>query len=111
MSLDPSQFAEYVRLARRAHAMMGNGAKTPLPIEHDVRDVSRQSIVTRRSLPAGHTITRDDLTIKRPGTGIPPHHLDHVVARRTARAVDADEPLCEHDLEPVHAPGAACILT
>lgn len=97
-SLDPEGFAEYVRLARRAWAMLGNHEKKVLPIEEDVRRVSRQSLVTLRALPAGHEITADDLTIKRPGTGISPGELSRVIGRVTIRSVDADVPLVEDDL-------------
>lgn len=72
--------------------------KEVLPIEADVRAVSRQSLVLRHDCPAGHTITRDDLTIKRPGTGIPPAELPSIVGRILARPVEGDMPLMFDDL-------------
>lgn len=72
--------------------------KRVLPIEQDVRTVSRQSLTTTRPLPIGHTIARADLTIKRPGTGIPPYELDATIGRRLARGVEADMPLMPDDL-------------
>ena len=98
-SLDPDRFRQYAELARRAWTMMGDPAKRVLPIERDVRDASRQSIVSKRRLDAGHILTRDDLTIKRPGTGIEPWRLDQTIGRPLARAVEADTPLAEQDLE------------
>lgn len=97
-SLDAAQFAEYVRLAHRAHAMMGPRRKRVLESESDVRRVSRQSIVSTRALRAGERVTRGMLTVKRPGTGIPPFDLDGVVGRTLARDVDADTPLTDGDL-------------
>ena len=91
-SLDPRQFAEYVRLARRAHTMLGPSAKRVLPCEADVRRVSRQSLVATRDLPAGHTIERSDLTVKRPGVGVGPWRLNETIGRRLANAVRADTP-------------------
>lgn len=64
-----------------------------LEIEQDVRRVSRQSLVAARDLPAGHVLRRDDLTIKRPGTGLEPFHLDDVIGKTLSAAVGADEPL------------------
>jgi sialic acid synthase SpsE len=98
-SLDEAQFAEYVRLARRAWRMRGRIEKTVSAIEQDVRAVSRQSITTTRPLAPGHTVERGDLTIKRPGTGLPPVHLESTIGRRIARPVEADLPLTEDDLE------------
>jgi hypothetical protein len=72
--------------------------KEVLEIENDVRRVSRQSVVPRRDLPAGYVLTRDDLTIKRPGTGIPPADLTGVVGRILARPVEGDMPLSFEDL-------------
>ncbi len=93
-SLTPAQMGEYVRLARSARAISAlgprPGAKRVLEPERDVRVVSRQSLVSRRALPAGSLLTPDDLTIKRPGTGIPPFELGSVVGRRLALGVEAD---------------------
>ena len=98
-SLEPAQFAAYMRLAHRAHAMLGESGKRVLPIEQDVRSASRQSIVVTRRLDADHVITRDDLTIKRPGIGIEPWRMDEIIGRRLARTVEADTPLVMRDLE------------
>lgn len=72
--------------------------KEVMPIETDVRMVSRQSVVSRRALPAGAVLAREDLTIKRPGTGIPPADLPAIVGRILARPVEADMPLVFDDL-------------
>jgi N-acetylneuraminate synthase/N,N'-diacetyllegionaminate synthase len=72
--------------------------KRVLPIEHDVRTVSRQSLTTTRPLRAGHTLTRDDLTIKRPGTGLSPSELDATMGRVLVRSVEGDMPLRPEDL-------------
>ncbi|MBX3383212.1 MAG: N-acetylneuraminate synthase family protein [Phycisphaeraceae bacterium] len=67
--------------------------KTVLDIERDVREKSRQSIVPRRDLPAGHILTRDDVTFKRPGTGLPPYMLDAVLGLPLMAPAAADYPL------------------
>jgi sialic acid synthase SpsE len=72
--------------------------KRVLPIEEDVRRVSRQSVVTRRAMPAGHVLTRSDLTIKRPGTGIPAFEMESVVGRTLARDVEGDGVVVWEDL-------------
>ncbi len=97
-SLDPTQFAEYVRQARRAHTMLGAREKRVQQCEADVRRVSRQSLISARSLRAGERLTRDMLTMKRPGTGIPPFMLDSVIGSTLARDVEADVPLVKEDL-------------
>ncbi len=101
MSLEPAQFEGYVRLARRAHAMLGRSSKQVIPIEQEVRQASRQSIVATRTLKSGHVIARPDLTIKRPGTGIEPRRIDEVDGQRLRRTVEVDSPIVESDLEVV----------
>lgn len=106
-SLDPAQFAQYVRLAREAWepGAAPHGAADAVPgkkivreCERDVRNVSRQSLVTLRALPAGHILTRADLTIKRPGTGVPPYELEPTIGRCLARAIAADTVIMPEDL-------------
>ena len=98
MSLDPSGFERYVRLAHRAHRMLGAPNKAPLAIELDVREVSRQSVTAQCELPVGHVIEPGELTIKRPGGGIEPSRLAETVGRRLARPVAANTPLRDEDL-------------
>jgi sialic acid synthase SpsE len=98
MSLDPHGFLQYVRLAHRAHRMLGAPTKAPLAIELDVREVSRQSVTARCELPAGHVIEPGELTLKRPGGGIEPSRLAETVGRRLARPVAANTPLRDEDL-------------
>jgi sialic acid synthase SpsE len=100
-SIPPEFVPEFLREAMKlALAPMAPvlAEKRVLPIEQDVRAVSRQSLTTARSLPAGHTIARGDLTIKRPGTGIPPFEFDAVIGKRTSRTLEADMPLLVGDL-------------
>ncbi len=108
-SLEPAEMREYVQIAREAVGELEasrkygspttfsrrpiEASKRVLEIEQDVRRVSRQSLVATRDLAAGHVIRREDLTIKRPGTGLEPFHLDDVIGKTLALAVGADEPL------------------
>ncbi|MDP9173545.1 MAG: N-acetylneuraminate synthase family protein [Planctomycetota bacterium] len=70
-SADPREFEQYVQLLRVAEQMQGRGTRRVLDIERDVRNVSRQSLVAVRDLPKGHLLREEDLTVQRPGTGIP----------------------------------------
>jgi N,N'-diacetyllegionaminate synthase len=90
-SADPAQFFEYVRLIRLADEMRGRGSKRVLEIERDVRTVSRQSIVAARDIPAGRRITEDDLTVQRPGTGIPAAAMPALLGRTCAHFTSAGQ--------------------
>lgn len=97
-SFDEANFTHYVQLIRRAAAMHGPAQKDSRPVEADVRNVSRQSICAKRDLPAGRLLRREDLTIKRPGTGIPAAQLDQTIGRQLRRAVKANDLLVPDDL-------------
>lgn len=76
----------------------GPVVKRVLEIEQDVRTVSRQSIVTTRALRAGDVLRREDVTFKRPGTGMLPFRLAEVIGRGVAVDVAADVPVMEAHL-------------
>ena len=84
-SSDPAQFARYARLIRMAERLRGQNGKHVLPVEMDVRDISRQSLVLKRALRAGEMIREEDLTAQRPGSGISAGLLLEVVGRRANR--------------------------
>lgn len=97
-SFDPPQFNHYAALIRQVQRELGPSIKHVLPCEHDVRRVSRQSLCAVRDLPAGHPIRREDLTVKRPGTGIPAAKFSETLGRTLARPVRANHLLHEADL-------------
>lgn len=80
------------------HAGQSLAEKRVLDCERDVREVSRQSVVTTREIAPGETITREMLTIKRPGTGILAYRLDEVIGSVAKRAIEHDVPVVEEDL-------------
>lgn len=97
-SLTPREFAQYVKLIRLAQAMRGTKGKQVQLCETDVTKVSRQSLCATRDLPQGHRLTADDLTTKRPGTGIAAGAFEATIGRTLAKAVKANDLLEPGDL-------------
>ncbi len=111
-SLEPGAMRRYVTLAHAAwehvsasgvEEWQGERSKRVLECERDVRLVSRQSIVTARGVARGARVTRDMLTIKRPGTGLEPWMLELVVGRVAIRDLAPDHPIHEADLAPIES--------
>jgi N-acetylneuraminate synthase/N,N'-diacetyllegionaminate synthase len=88
-SADPEQFAAYVAMIRSTDAMRGAAGKRVLDIERDVRKVSRQSLVLARPLGAGEVVSARDVTVQRPGTGIPAAEITLAIGKRVARPLPA----------------------
>lgn len=81
-SADPQLFAAMARGIRLVERMRGDGVKRPQPIEGNTRDVARRSVVLQRDVPRGRALGRDDLCLRRPGTGIAPDQWSRLLGRR-----------------------------
>jgi N,N'-diacetyllegionaminate synthase len=97
-SLEPDQLGALVRQIRDVEAALGSDVKAPTVSELPVRELVRRSVTTVRSLAAGATVGKDDVTLMRPGTGIPPIDLDKVIGRKSARNISAGETLTWLDI-------------
>jgi N,N'-diacetyllegionaminate synthase len=97
-SLEPDQLCALVRQIRDVEASLGSDVKAPTASELPVRDLVRRSVTTVRALAAGATVAMDDVTLMRPGTGIPPVDLDKVIGRKSAGNIPAGETLNWSDL-------------
>ena len=85
-SLEPDDFTAMVLGIRTVEAAtMGHGRKEPAPSEANTASVARKSLIAARDIPAGATLTEELVSIRRPGTGLPPAMRSYVVGR-SARA-------------------------
>lgn len=90
-SLEPGEFKAMVASIRTVEAALGDGVKRPSIAELKNRPIVRKSIVAARTIAAGETLTPENLTTKRPGTGISPMRWDELVGTRAVRDFAADE--------------------
>lgn len=97
-SLTPEELAQLVEGVRTVEAAMGSGQKERDPSLDPARATFEKSIVTRVAVPAGVVLTREMLTTKRPGNGIPALEIDAIVGRQAVRDVEANAQLQEADL-------------
>lgn len=92
-AIEPDELRQLVRGVREVESAMGNG-RLEGPSEAEAREMytlARRSVVAARDIPRGQEITRDDLTVKRPGFGIPPKHLELVVGRPARVDIEFDD--------------------
>jgi len=71
--------------------LLGSFNKYSLDTEEICRANARRSLVAERHIPGGRVIQKDDLTVKRPGSGISPKFIDDVVGKTAVRDINKDE--------------------
>lgn len=97
-SLEPAELRAMVQGIRTVEAALGSGLKVPAPCEINTAAVARKSLLAARNLPAGTLLTPDCIAIKRPGIGLPPGLLPHVLGRTTRVDLAAEALLRIEDL-------------
>jgi N,N'-diacetyllegionaminate synthase len=64
-----------------------------------LRKTFTKSVVARRNIEAGKILTNDDVTLKKPGTGLPAARLPEIIGRRAQRSITADTLISEEDFD------------
>lgn len=90
-SLEPHELASMVSSIRHIEKALGNGNKTPSPSEKKNIAVARKSIVAKKIISAGEVLTKENITVKRPGTGISPMKWLSVIGTKAVRDFEEDE--------------------
>lgn len=98
LSSDPAEMKWLVDAIRNFEVMRGSGIKAPAPSEAVTRRNNRKSIVLQRAIKAGQAIDQNDISIKRPGYGIPPKFFEQLIGRCVSRDLERDSILTWEDL-------------
>lgn len=91
-SLDPNELKAMVFAIRNIEkAISGSGLKTVSSSEQKNINIARKSIVANRRIAAGECFSEENLTVKRPGSGISPMKWDEVIGKTATKDFDIDE--------------------
>ena len=90
-SLEPQELAQMVDSIRHIEKALGTGDKKPSPSERKNMAVARKSIVAAKRISAGDILTEENITVKRPGSGICPMRWQEVLGTRAVRDFEEDE--------------------
>ena len=90
-SMTPKKFKEMVTCVRNIERALGDGVKRVT--ESELRNVGsvRKSIVAAKTISIGETFSAQNLTVKRPGTGLSPMVWEDVIGRRALKTFEKDE--------------------
>ena len=92
-SLEPQELKYMVDCIRNIEVALGDGIKKPNASEIEISKVVLKSIVAKSPIKKGDTLTPDNLTIKRAGSGIPATYWDIIIGTKALRDFDVDEPI------------------
>lgn len=91
-SLEPDELKAMVKAIRNIEkAIGGDGTKHISESERKNIAIARKSIVAAKNITRGEILTEDNLTVKRPGTGISPMRWDEVIGTRAIRDFNEEE--------------------
>ena len=92
-SLEPDELKAMVTSIRNIENALGSGHKHVSDSERKNIEIVRKSIVAACPIKAGELLTEDNLTVKRPGTGISPMRWNEVVDTFAVKDFEEEEPI------------------
>jgi len=99
ISADPIELKEISTGSQNIQKALGSFNRTVSEDEENKKKKFRRSIVSAKALRKGHVIAEEDITVKRPGTGIQPEEISYVIGAILKRDIEADELLKWEDIK------------
>lgn len=90
-SLEPEELKAMVVAIRNIEVALGDGIKQLTPSEARNKPIARKSLVASQAIKAGEVFSTQNVTTKRPGTGISPMRWDEIIGGTASRDFAADE--------------------
>lgn len=91
-SLEPSELKAMVDAIRNTEkALSGNGIKETSQSEAKNKAIARKSLVAAKHINKGEKLTEENITVKRPGTGISPMRYDEVIGTKALKDFNEDD--------------------
>jgi N-acetylneuraminate synthase len=98
-SMDEHACGELIRNSKRIHSMLG-GQKQPAKEEQVTIDFAFATVVTIKPVKAGEFFSKDNLWVKRPGTGpILAEHFDDIIGKKAKSDLASDTHIDWNDIE------------
>ena len=88
-SLEPHELSALVRGIRIVEKALGHARKEPSASETNTAAVARKSLVAKRDIRTGSRLTDEMITLRRPGTGLPPAMRTRIVGRKATQDIPA----------------------
>lgn len=90
-SLEPQELKAMVLAIRNIEAALGEDVKTPSASEIKNRPIARKSIVAKKNIRKGETFSPENLTTRRPGTGMSPMKWHQILGKKAQQDYQENE--------------------
>lgn len=90
-SLEPNELKSMIESIRNIEIAMGDGIKKPAASEIKNVEIVRKSIIAKHKIMEGELFTEENLTVKRPGSGISPMQWFEIIGTKSKRNFEEDE--------------------
>jgi N,N'-diacetyllegionaminate synthase len=90
-SLEPDELKAMVKAIRNIELALGSSIKKPSKSEIPNMQVARKSIVAKKEIKKGEMFTEENITVKRPGTGMNPMRWDDIIGTLATQNYKEDE--------------------
>lgn len=103
-ALEPRELQEMVRRVREVERALGHGRKEVADAELELRRFARRSLFAVKPIAAGEVFSRENVSVLRCGSlgsGLPPERYEALLGRKANRAIAAETPIREEDLDSI----------
>jgi len=98
-SMDSEELSELVSGSKAVYAALG-GKKENIPEEQPVKDFAFASVVTIKEMKAGEFFSKENIWVKKPGTGeIEAKDFDSVIGKKASTNIDIDQQITHKMIE------------
>lgn len=87
---NPDEFSKLVDNIEDKEKILGSSEKKPIDSEKEIMKMVRKSLVAGMDIKKGERLTKDNVTTKRPGTGLAPKYYWDILGKKTRRDIKKD---------------------
>ena len=90
-SIEPHELKTLVNQIREVEHALGSGEKKPAIVEGENKKIARRSLVAAKVIKSGDVFTKENVAVKRPGTGRSPFEYWALLGTKSTRDVAENE--------------------
>jgi|OM-RGC.v1.004686996 sialic acid synthase SpsE len=99
ISVNPEEMKIIVDGSKHINQSLGNLKRTVSKAEEEMKKKFRRSVIVNKNLKAGDIIKKDDISLKRPGTGFSPDEIKFILGKKLKKDIEADCLLTKDDIK------------